>query len=364
MKKSFSHRQVRSGFTLVELLVVIAIIGILVALLLPAVQAAREAARRMSCSNNLKQIGLSLHNYADKNSEALPWNSDNGSQGHDATLNYNGDTRLNVKAFSWIVSALPYMEQQPLYDQIWMNEPTQVVNSNGNLSPNVNPSTGVSNLQLRQTILKGFLCPSNSQPALRQSQRGGYNDGTTAAAGGNDYVGSLGHIWGGWRDCAAVPDFPDALSRFVRGSQFTPWVDGNDDNSNMNVNGCFKYHGGWRLADILDGTSNTIAVFEDMHWQLGPASSVNPINRNACDDSAWMAPLGAVGTLRNPINQKNKQWWQGTNDRRCHGMSSNHPGVALAVRADGSVSAVSETISHIARYALATRAGGEAVDNP
>ena len=202
------------------------------------------------------------------------------------------------------------------------------------------------------------------QPALRQSQRGGYNDGNSAAAGGNDYVGSLGHIWGGWRDCAAVPDFPDALNRFQRGGQFTPWVDGNDDNSNMNTNGCFKYHGSWRLADILDGTSNTIAVFEDMHWQLGPASSANPKNRNSCDDSAWMSPLGAIGNLRNPMNQNNKQWWQGQNDRRCHGWSSNHPGGALATRADGTVQFYAETIDHITRYALATRAGGEAVNSP
>ena len=364
MTKSFSYPKIRRGFTLVELLVVIAIIGILVALLLPAVQAAREAARRINCSNNLKQIGLAIHNYADKYAESMPWNSDNGNQGHDAALNYSGDTRLNVKAFSWIVAALPYIEQQTLYDQIWMIEPTQVVNNNGNLSPNVNPATGYSNAQLRQTILKAFICPSNQQPALRQSQRGGYNDGNSAAAGGNDYVGSLGHIWGGWRDCAAVPDFPDALNRFQRGGQFTPWVDGNDDNSNMNTNGCFKYHGSWRLADILDGTSNTIAVFEDMHWQLGPASSANPKNRNACDDSAWMSPLGAIGTLRNPINQNNKQWWQGQNDRRCHGWSSNHPGGALATRADGTVQFYAETIDHITRYALATRAGGEAVNSP
>lgn len=363
MKKSLSHRQVRGGFTLVELLVVIAIIGILVALLLPAVQAAREAARRMSCSNNLKQIGLSIHNYADKNSEAMPWNSDAGALGFDAAINYNGETRINVKNFSWVVSALPYMEQQPLYDQIWFNEPTQV-NTNGEMSATVNPTTGISNRQLRQTVLKGMICPSNAQPPLRQNQRSSYNDGTTAAGGGLDYVGSLGHIWGGWKDCAAVPDFPDTLNRFVRTSNpGTPWIDGNYDDQGMNINGCFKYHGGWRLADVLDGTSNTIAVFEDMHFQGGNATNV-PFNRNACDDSAWMSPLAAVNSLRNPINNKNKAWLQGVGDRRCHGMSSNHPGGALAVRADGSVGFVSETISHITRYALATRAGGEAVNMP
>ena len=364
MKKSLSHRQVRSGFTLVELLVVIAIIGILVALLLPAVQAAREAARRMSCSNNLKQIGLSLHNYADKNSESLPWNSDAAALGHDAVVNYAAEQRRNVKNFSWIVAALPYMEQQPLYDQIWFNEPVQTVANNGNYSATVNPVTGNNNRQLRQTILKGMICPSNAQPALRQNQWGGYRDNQNAPAGGLDYVGSLGHIWGGWKDCGAVPDFPDTLNRFVRGSNpGTPWVDGDRDDSCINTNGCFNYHGAWRLADILDGTSNTIAVFEDMHFRGGNASNV-PFDRNHCDDSAWMSPLAAVNSLRNPINNKNKAWLQGNGDRRCHSMSSNHPGGALAVRADGSVSFVTETISHITRYALATRAGGEAVNSP
>ena len=104
----------RQGFTLVELLVVIAIIGILVAMLLPAVQAAREAARRMQCSNNLKQLGIALHNYHNtwdalppmrggtNSSLGAPWVFDNTS----------------VDSLSGLVSLMPYMEQVPLYEQI------------------------------------------------------------------------------------------------------------------------------------------------------------------------------------------------------------------------------------------------------
>src|SRR6188472_3349467 len=93
----------RSGFTLVELLVVIAIIGVLVSLLLPAVQAAREAARRMSCGNNLKQIGLAMHNFHDTNNK-LPSN-----------IRPSAVSTVRVRWASYI---LPFMEQSPLYDRI------------------------------------------------------------------------------------------------------------------------------------------------------------------------------------------------------------------------------------------------------
>jgi len=108
---SHRRRAPRWGFTLVELLVVIAIIGILVALLLPAIQAAREAARRSQCANNLKQLGVALHNYHDIH-QRLCWNYDSG----DGT--YPGQPRGQWNQLSWIVKALPYMEQQGLHDQI------------------------------------------------------------------------------------------------------------------------------------------------------------------------------------------------------------------------------------------------------
>ncbi|MFV1968740.1 MAG: DUF1559 domain-containing protein [Pirellulaceae bacterium] len=340
----------RRAFTLVELLVVIAIIGILVALLLPAVQAAREAARRMSCSNNMKQLGLALHNYADKYKEALGFNSDR--------INDAVYTSAQVKDFSWIVSVLPYLEQQPLYDQINFED----IGSNIGTVVGAN---GITNAQLRQTVLSVVICPSNDQEPLRQNQGVGYagiNNG--GPAGGTDYVGSLGHVWAGWRDCGAVPDFEtsdpdyapgDPNNRFRKGSQGTPWI-GWSDGEQANCNGVFKQRGNFRLRDILDGTSNTIAVFEDYHWRGGNGAL---FDTNANTDSAWISPISSVGNLRNPMNNKNPAWQQGAGDWRCHGWSSNHPGGAQSVRADGSTRFHSETMDHWVRYALATRKGRE-----
>jgi len=363
VKRSVS-KPTRRGFTLVELLVVIAIIGILVGLLLPAVQAAREAARRINCSNNLKQLGLACHNYADKYSEGLPWNSDCGSQGHNATIDYGGEVRLNVKSFSWMVSILPFVEQQALYDSFWFNEPVQTVNNNGNNSPNANPANGFINRNLKQTVIKGFICPSNNQPNLRQGLWSSYNDTQGLPAAGSDYTGNMGHVWHGWKDCGAVPEWPDplGLGRFVRGSSYTPWIDGNNDPSVANTNGVFRVYGNTRLADILDGTSQTIMVFEDMHWNGGNTTGA-PLDRNPTADSAWASPISVVQSMRNPMNNKNKAWLQGAGDVRCHGWSSNHPGGALAARADATVGFYSESIDRVVQYSIATRAGGETTTN-
>src|SRR5687768_12176095 len=109
----------RDAFTLVELLVVIAIIGILVALLLPAVQAAREAARRMSCSNNLKQLGLALHNYHDTYQRLPPgaiWRNPNGTNAPPPQANAENGRDANWGA-TWVVMVLPYMEQTALANE-------------------------------------------------------------------------------------------------------------------------------------------------------------------------------------------------------------------------------------------------------
>ncbi len=340
--------QTPRGFTLVELLVVIAIIGILVALLLPAVQAAREAARRMQCSNNLKQIGLAAHNYNDTY-KTLPWNNDLG----DGFVPNTPDRRWNQ--YSWMVAILPFIEQSPTYDALH----AQNVHNRREIFTTI-PTN------LKEQIIPGYICPSNDQEPIRTGQVGGYHHGPGQTAAGTDYSGNLGHIWGGWKDCGPVADItpPPAEfpNMFVKGANpGTPWVDGQNVNENNTViNGVFKYHGSFRLAQITDGTANTVMVFEDMHWR-GRDNVANPHSRTHTDDAAWISPLAAVNSIRNPINNKGVIW---VGDRRCHGWSSNHPGGAQAALCDGSVRFVPETVDHVVRYKIGVRNDGLSVEMP
>ncbi len=345
----------RTAFTLVELLVVIAIIGILVALLLPAVQAAREAARRMSCGNNLKQLALSCLNYEDTY-KTLPWNNDLGN----ARVANSPTSRWNQ--LSWIVAVLPFIEQQPLQDAIY--RPRNPGPGYFNVRENLRNGTPTS---IRETVIPSLVCPSNTQEPVRNGQRSGYRHPGGVRAACTDYSGNLGHIWGGWKDCGRVPDFngdapPNFRRMFTRGANpGTPWVNGESLNEQTRINGVFRYHGSVRLAEILDGTSNTMLVFEDMHWAGGRnAQHV----KTSTDDAAWMSGFGAINSMRNPINNKNRQWLQGVGDRRCHGWSSNHPGGALTALCDGSVRFISATIDNVTRYGIGVRNDGVAVTMP
>lgn len=394
----------RKGFTLVELLVVIAIIGILIALLLPAVQAAREAARRTQCLNNLKQIGVACHNYNDT-LKKLPWNYDPPLTPRAGEL-----PGSILGAYSWIVSILPYVEQDNLYEKInftvhltgdvpWGNLGEDELNMG---FVNCRPQTPFAGIVIRETPLPFLSCPSNNvEDPVLPSQHGSWRHtrdlGDTRtpirqAGAKTDYVGNMGFVAGRSANLQVSHDgtntfqhhceFVDAFLAsqsplFNAGSQSCPIVDPQDQRKINRCNGLFGFQGAMRLADVHDGTSNTILAFENMHWRGGfdpPNGSddngdgqIDEIfsvtaNFNAC----WMNPNAAIGSLRNPMNMDNWASIPGAVPHTagifgCTGWSSNHPAGAQAVLADGSVSYYNENMAPQIRLALATRNGGEAV---
>lgn len=192
----------RRGFTLIELLVVIAIIALLIGLLLPAVQQAREAARRTQCKNNLKQIGLALHSYHDSFS-ALP-------MGYCAALPYVDGATDSANGWGWSSMILPYLDQGPLYNQLNFSQPME-------------NAAGI------QTQIKAYLCPSDITPAGSIAIRNAVGTTLTTAA-----VSSYAAVCGG--DESDTAD-PTGLGAFYRNSRV-------------------------RLADISDGTTHTILVSE------------------------------------------------------------------------------------------------------
>jgi prepilin-type N-terminal cleavage/methylation domain-containing protein len=213
------RRSMRRGFTLVELLVVIAIIGILIALLLPAVQAAREAARRSQCLNNMKQVGLALHNYHDSFKSFPPTGVLEGDNGLPA-----GGPYTSPYHYTWLFMILPFMEQEPLYDQTDTTYPIYV-GPGGQPQPVV--STQVATLQ----------CPSASELDLADDTR---NMAYT------NYAGSEGYHW-----------WPTAYL----GSWLSWWAEVQAPNT-IEASGLFTITKTRRMADIRDGTSNTVVGAE------------------------------------------------------------------------------------------------------
>ncbi len=207
------------GFTLVELLVVIAIIGILIALLLPAVQAAREAARRSQCVNNLKQLGLALHNYHDVNKAFPP----SGILAGDLRIPPYPSTPSAVPYHhTWLVMTLPYIEQGPLYERI--DKRNRIYNT---------PLVGSTELAMSQQV-NVLLCPSNPRLDLGKTRNMAYTN----------YAASEGYHW--WPTAVIAPgQFPEVHLNFA-----------------TDFSGIFTILQTRTVADILDGTSNTVALAE------------------------------------------------------------------------------------------------------
>lgn len=343
-----SQSRMARGFTLIELLVVIAIISVLIALLLPAVQSAREAARRAQCVNNLKQIGLALHNYEESMGTFPP--------GYVSSINLTvvnpckSDQEMQNgvdlgTGWAWGSMILPFLEQQPLYSSI-----------NFNLSV-----AYAANDTCSLTALAVYLCPSDSGPSTIPVFDDPPDPANPGSYSGTHIVDTLSRgnyvgMWGLGEICAQS-GATDAMNNNGVGLPLGQHA------------GIFYRNSATTVAAITDGLSNTIIVGERSHnlsyvtwvarsingW-LGKTSLVEggTDQFNPSPEECWtqiMGPCGledGVRTINNPEAHVEDYW-------------SMHPGGANMLFADGSVHFLKSSINPITWRALATRALGEII---
>ena len=298
----------RPGFTLIELLVVIAIIAILVALLLPAVQQAREAARRSSCKNNLKQIGLAMHNYHDTHGVLPPgW-----------VQQATGNNRGN---YAWGSYILPYVEQGPLYEKMNVGDTR--------LSPNLRGTAGGGILPDLQQPINIFRCPSSPGSDTNGNRQIHDNSNTARQTAVSNYV-ALNSSYTLTRD-DGKPQNSDGI------------------NNKDHANGMFFRNSAIALKDVVDGTSNTIMVGERMRERTQAAGGNcyagnifgvrYRTNQNELYNHQQQGQSGVLASGHPGINPTG-------NDACRKGISSAHQGGAQVVLADGSVRFISENIDH------------------
>jgi prepilin-type N-terminal cleavage/methylation domain-containing protein len=317
----------RRGFTLIELLVVIAIIAVLIALLLPAVQSAREAARRAQCANNLKQLGIAMHNY------------------HDVTgvfpTNFYGTYPPNFNILfyhSWLALILPYMEQSPIFNSI-----------NFSLT-----NSDASNNTPYLTNIAVYECPSDPAPSFSRYDR--WDSGSTPAGNKGSKLSYYGNIGDNDTEYSWDPPYWPFQSLPVSRPECIGIYG--------TYTGIMARDGGFytttAIRNITDGTSNTFAAGESLY--------------ESSNWFTWVNPNGAMVTSSVPINWKiwtvTTDWNNGAalqdrhntyNWRAGFGFRSQHPGIVQFLFCDGRVTTIKESINRNTYRALSTRAMGEVV---
>lgn len=322
----------RRGFTLIELLVVIAVVAVLMSLLLPAVQQAREAARRTQCRNNLKQIGLAMHSYHDAHQTFPPGFVPFLISDYNQLVN-----SIFASSWAWPVTILAMMDEANLYERLVSTDP----------GPDT-PFPVVPGNEL-DISLPEFLCPSDASPP--RSMYGGWGDGVQHLADG--YQKS---------NYAACGGFYGDTSSSIAWRDLQP----------TNHRGVFNVASRTRIRDITDGTSNCLLIGEA---KMLP--SVNPAFDEASDTPIWIRAhaqsyRGAPSNLLTPQSVMRYTRYEpmltsfapfgyGINSNSRYCFSSSHSGGAQFVFADGSVHFLSESTNQTLYQNLSTKADGNIV---
>jgi len=351
------HRS--EGFTLVELLVVIAIIGILVALLLPAVQAAREAARRMQCGNNVKQLGLALHNYHDTYKVFPPALLNSGRYVNGATTAVGQWSYVEgVRNHSGFLFLLPFFEQTALHSQIDFNVPTNESNPNAaGISPDFTTPSELQNAALLSARMAVLECPSHPQAGENMDRNPGNTTDfyTMRNAKRTSYLFSTGV-------------FTDYNASYA--------------SANADIRqGAFGNNGGAKMADITDGTSNSIAIGEAASGRYKTSPVFGPwglVGTHTAVHGRVVTISSSTITIENSTTSTNQwpnwtingAWRNNTATPDALGRTyawvfgSLHPGGAQFVMCDGSTQFLSETIEYMTLCRLAYIHDGQPVTIP
>ena len=334
-----SYRKRRRGFTLIELLVVIAIIAILIALLLPAVQQAREAARRSACSNNLKQIGLAMHNY------------------HETCGMFPIGVHHSVPGswgFSWWVPILPYIDQATTYNKL-----LQEGNGVGYTGSTAGTAGRLNGEAVHKVDISTMLCPSSPMDTAKDTGGGQWTTrpqyvGISGAADGNGFTNDPMHPQRTCCDCCSSVGGNTYGGISARGGVLVPIK-------------------AIKIRDIIDGTSYTLVVGECSDYALDAAETRVQINSN----HGWMmgTPSGDQNSGTRKFNITTIRYAPnavrqigavpgggglgldgvGNNDGPNNGIYSPHAGGVHVLFADGSTHFISENIDMLTLKRLASR---------